>query len=79
MGEPNTPLAFWQRDECHLNQQAGHRKIAIRIGQSTKNPISLVANFTPTLCTYFPKKNRIGIYQIISRGHLFGQSKMASY
>lgn len=68
MGEPNTPLAFWQRDGCHLKQQAGHRKIAVRIGQRTKNPISLVANFAPTLCTYFPKKNRIGIYQIISRG-----------
>ena len=44
-GEPNTPLAFRQRDECHLKQQAGHGKINVGIGQWTKNPISLVANY----------------------------------
>lgn len=22
--KPNTPLAFWRRDACHLKQQAGH-------------------------------------------------------
>ena len=26
MYEPNTPLAFRRRDECHLKQQAGHGK-----------------------------------------------------
>lgn len=45
MGEPNTPLAFRRRDECHLNQQAGHGKITVGIGQWTKNPIYLVANY----------------------------------
>lgn len=44
MGEPNTPLAFRQRDECHLKQQAGHEKMAIGIEQSTINSISFVAN-----------------------------------
>lgn len=43
--EPNTPLAFRRRDECHLNQQAGRGKITVGIGQWTKNPISLVANY----------------------------------
>ena len=42
--EPNTPLAFRQRDECHLKQQAGHGKIAVGIGQSTINSNSFVAN-----------------------------------
>ena len=45
MGEPNTPLAFRRRDVCQLNQQAGHGKINGGIGQWTKNPISLVANY----------------------------------
>ena len=45
VGEPNTPLAFRRRDECHLKQQAGHGKINGGIGQWTKNPISLVANY----------------------------------
>ena len=44
MGEPNTPLAFRRRDECHLKQQAGHEKTGAEIGQSTKDFISLVAN-----------------------------------
>ena len=44
MHEPNTPLAFRRRDECHLKQQAGHGKINVGIGQWTKNPISRVAN-----------------------------------
>ena len=43
--EPNTPLAFRRRDECHLKQQAGHGKITVGIGQWMKNPISLVANY----------------------------------
>lgn len=45
MGEPNTPLAFRRRDECHLKQQAGHEKMAVGIEQSTKDFISLVANY----------------------------------
>ena len=36
MGEPNTPLAFRRRDECHLKQQAGHGKITVGFGQNTK-------------------------------------------
>ena len=45
MGEPNTPPASRQRDECHLKQQAGHVKITVGIGQWTKNPLSLVVNY----------------------------------
>ena len=45
MGEPNTPLAFRRRDECHLKQQAGHGKITVGIGHSTINSISFVANY----------------------------------
>ena len=44
MGEPNTPLAFQRRDECHLKQQAGHGKMAVGIEQSTINSNSFVAN-----------------------------------
>ena len=44
MGEPNTPLAFRRRDECHLKQQAEHEKMAVGIEQSTINSISFVAN-----------------------------------
>lgn len=43
--EPNTPLAFRRRDECHLKQQAGHGKITVGIGHSTINSISFVANY----------------------------------
>ena len=45
MGEPNTPLAFRRRDECHLKQQAGHGKITVGIGHNTINSISFVANY----------------------------------
>lgn len=45
IGEPNTPLAFRRRDECHLKQQAGHGKITVGIGHNTINSISFVANY----------------------------------
>ena len=51
MGEPNTPLAFWRRDECHLKQQAGHGKIAVRIGQNTKNFISFNRRIRSISCS----------------------------
>lgn len=54
--EPNTPLAFQRRDSCHLEQQAGHGKIAVGIRQSTKDFISRFANLT-SLCSYFPQKD----------------------
>ena len=44
MYEPNTPLAFRRRVECHLKQQAGHEKMAVGIEQSTINSNSFVAN-----------------------------------
>ena len=44
MYEPNTPLAFRRRDECHLKQQTGHGKITVRIGQWTINSNPFVAN-----------------------------------
>ena len=51
MGEPNTPLAFRRRDECHLKQQAGHGKITVGFGQNTKDFISLIADYASALCT----------------------------
>ena len=56
MGEPNTPLAFRQRDECHLKQQAGHEKTGAEIEQSTKDSISRIANYVSALRTQFPQK-----------------------
>ena len=44
-GEPNTPLAFRQRDVCHLKQQAGHGKIAVEFGHGTKDSISRIADY----------------------------------
>ena len=52
--EPNTPLAFRRRDECHLKQQAGHGKITVGIGQWTKDSISLVANYNICLMHIVP-------------------------
>ena len=49
--EPNTPLAFWRWDECHLKQQAGHRKITVGFGQNTKDFISLIVDYASALCT----------------------------
>ena len=43
--EPNTPLAFQRRDECHLKQQAGHGKIAVEFGHGTKDSISRIADY----------------------------------
>ena len=56
MGEPNTPLAFRRRDECHLKQQAGHEEMAVWIEQSTKDFISRIANYVSALRTQFPQK-----------------------
>ena len=50
--EPNTPLAFRRRDECHLKQQAGHEKMAVGIEQSTINSNSFVANVSIRRSTY---------------------------
>ena len=51
MYEPNTPLAFRRRDECHLKQQAGHGRITVGFGQSTKDFISRIADYASALCT----------------------------
>ena len=55
--EPNTPLAFQRRDECHLKQQAGHGKIIVSIGQDTEKPISRVADYDTSIFPITPKKD----------------------
>ena len=59
VGEPNTPLAFRRRDACHLNQQAGHRRIIVCIGQDTEKPISRVADYDTCILLILLQKNRI--------------------
>ena len=76
MGEPNTPLTFWQRDECHLNQQAGHRKIAVRIGQSTKNFISLVANYDICFMHIIPAEELVRTLQNVIWRYWYIQNKI---
>jgi len=51
VGEPNTPLAFWRRDACHSKQQAGHVKIVVGFGQSTKDSISRIADHDTGFCS----------------------------
>ena len=59
--EPNTPLAFRRRDACHLIQQAGHGKIAVGFGQSTKDSISRIADYDSCILLIVPQKNRSGL------------------
>ena len=56
-GEPNTPLAFRRRVECHSKQQAGHGKIIVSIGQDTEKPISRVADYDTSIFPITPKKD----------------------
>ena len=60
--EPNTPLAFRQRDVCHLKQQAGHGKIAVEFGHGTKDSISRIADYDTWILLIVPQKNRSGLY-----------------
>ena len=55
--EPNTPLAFRRRVECHSKQQAGHGKIIVSIGQDTEKPISRVADYDTSIFPITPKKD----------------------
>ena len=57
VGEPNTPLAFRRRVECHTKQQAGHGKIIVSIGQDTEKPISRVADYDTSIFPITPKKD----------------------
>ena len=61
MGEPNTPLAFRQWDECHLKQQAEHGKMSVGIGQDTEDYISHVADYDTCILRIIPQKNRSGL------------------
>ena len=60
MGEPNTPLAFRRRDECHLKQQAEHGKMSVGIGQDTEDYISHVADYDTCILRTIPQKNTSG-------------------
>lgn len=59
--EPNTPLAFRRRDECHLNQQAGHGKITVGFGQNTKDSISRIADYNTYILLIVLQKNMSGL------------------
>lgn len=61
MGEPNTPLAFRRWDTCHLKQQAGHGKITVGFGQSTKDSISRIADYDTYILLIVLQKNMSGL------------------
>lgn len=68
VGEPNTPLAFWRRDACHSKQQAGHVKIVVGFGQSTKDSISRIADYGTCILLIVPQKKVRTLIKLLFRG-----------
>ena len=80
-GEPNTPLAFQRRDACHLKQQAGHGKIIVGIGQSTKDSISWIADYDNLYFAYSSAEEQIRtLIKLLFRGAVaFGAKTYQRY
>lgn len=77
-GEPNTPFAFWLWDECHSKQQVGHGKIAVGIGQISKDSIFFVANYDICFMLIVSVEEQAMTLSGYNLGNCCGRSKITS-